>query len=97
MKFVICVHYIKLFIINHFSEFRHAKNLYRFRIKSRFFYCDNFDKSEFFSIIICDNVSIYHNVKLIRICHDVKILLKYLSSYSLNLNSIEISFSILKT
>ena len=30
-------------------------------------------------------------------CHDIKILLKYLFSYSLNLNSIEISFSILKT
>ena len=30
-------------------------------------------------------------------CYDAKILLKYLSSYSLNFNSIEISFSILKT
>ena len=30
-------------------------------------------------------------------CHDIKILLKYLSSYSSDLNSIKISFSILKT
>ena len=97
MKSVICVHYTKLFIINYFSEFRHVRNLYRFYTRSRFFYCDNFDKNKPLSIIICDNVLIYYNVKLIRIYHDIKILLKYLSSYSLNLNSIETSFSILKT
>ena len=83
--------------MNYSLKFRYAKNLYRFRIRSRFFYCDNFDKNESLSIIICDNVSIHHNAKLVHICHDIKILLKYLSSYSSNLNSIEISFSILKT
>ena len=97
MKSVICVYYIKLFIINHFLKFRHAKNPYRFYTRSRFFYYDNFDKDESLSIIICDNISIYHNIKFVRICYDIKILLKYLSLYSLNLNSIEISFSILKT
>ena len=97
MKSVICVYYIKLFVMNHSSKFYHIKDLYRLYTRSRFFYCDSFDKSEPLSIIIYNNVSIHHNVEFIRICHDAKILLKYLFSYSLNLNSIEISFSILKT
>ena len=83
--------------MNYSSEFRYVKDFYRFHIRSRFFYCDNFDKNEPLSIIICDNVSIHYNAKLVRMCHDIKILLKYLSSYSSDLNSIEISFSISKT
>ena len=83
--------------MNHFLRFRHAKDFYRLYTRSRFFYCDNFDKNESLSIIICDKISIYHNIELVHMCHDVKILLKHLFSYSLNLNSIETSFSILKT
>ena len=97
INFIINLYYSKLFIINYFLKFDYLKNLYRFYTRSRFFYCDKFNKSESRSIIIYDNALIYHDVKFIHICHDIKILLKYLFSYSFNLNSIKISFSILKT
>ena len=37
IKFVICVHYIKLFIINYSLRFRYARDFYQLRMKSRLF------------------------------------------------------------
>ena len=67
MKFIIYFHYKRLFVINNSSKFDHLRYFYRFRTRSRFFYCDNFNKSEFRLIIICDNASIYYNFKFIRL------------------------------
>ena len=43
------------------------------------------------------SLTIYYYSKLISIYYNIEVLLKYLPSYSSNLNLIEILFSILKT
>ena len=97
MKFIICFHYKKLFVINNFLSFDYLRYLYRFYTKSHFYYYNNFNKNESRLIVIYDNALIYYNFKFIRLYHDVKILLKYLFLYSFNFNLIEISFLMLKT
>ena len=97
MKFIIYFYYKRLFLINNLFKFVYLRYLYRFYIILRFFYCDNFNNNEPRSIVIYDNILIHHYFKLVRLCHDIKVLLKYLFLYSFNINSIKISFSILKT
>ena len=59
-------------------------------------YCGRFDRSEPLLVIICDNASVNHSAELVRIIQIAGVLLKYLSPYSPDLNSIETSFSMLK-
>ena len=74
MKFVICFHYKRLFIINNSLKFDYLKYFHRFRINLYFFITIILIKTSF-EIIICDNALIYYNFKLIRLYCNAKFLL----------------------
>ena len=48
------------------------------------------------SVIVVDNIKMNYNIRLITIFKEFKVTLTYLSSYSPNLNLIEILFAVLK-